>query len=286
LNQYLLVGSAGFIGKTLSKTLIREGLPVVLIDSQTQLKKLMSGAGKFDQFDRVVWAASKVNPVSAEINPGLCEAELKIFQEFLAALKSNGNQNVHFIFLSSAGCLYDGQESAFDETCSAQGTNAYGKLKRQMELALEKSGLPYSILRISNVYGPNQPIGRGQGVIAEWIDAITHGREICVFGQLDSTRDYIYIDDVTDAILALSEGSLSGIYNVGSGTSHSLRDVITILTDLAKEELRVDYRASRPTDRRNFSLEISKILRESSWVPKYSLDLGIKLSLESNTAGK
>jgi UDP-glucose 4-epimerase len=155
-----------------------------------------------------------------------------------------------------------------------------------MELALEKSGLHYSILRISNVYGPNQPIGRGQGVIAEWIDAITHGREICVFGQLDSTRDYIYIDDVSEAILALSESSLNGIYNVGSGRSHSLRDVITILTDLAKEELRVDYRASRPTDRRNFSLEISKILRVSSWAPKYSLDLGIKLSLESNTAGR
>ena len=286
MNQYLLVGSAGFIGKTLSKTLIREGLPVVLIDSQSQLKKLMSGAGKFNPFDRVVWAASKVNPVSAELNPGLCEAEMKIFQEFLTALKSNGNQNVHFIFLSSAGCLYDGQESAFHETCLAQGTNAYGKLKREMESTLEKSGLPYSIARISNVYGPNQPIGRGQGVIAEWIDAITHGREIRVFGQLDSTRDYIYIDDVTDAILALSEGSLSGIYNVGSGTSHSLRDVITILTDLAREDLRVEYQASRPTDRLNFSLEISKILRESSWAPKYSLDLGIKLSLESKIAGR
>ncbi len=282
LNQYLVVGSGGFIGQALSKSLSLKGLPATLIDSNSKLTKFLSDSKAIGEIDKIVWAASKVNPVTAELNSTLCQEEVGTFAQFLLDLKLNGKPHVHVLFLSSAGCLYNGKQDIFTETSEATGTNAYGKLKRQMEVALENSGLNYSIIRISNVYGPNQPIGRGQGVIAEWVNAMVHSREVRVFGSLDATRDYVYIDDVADAILNLSENSLSGIYNVGSGVSNSLGEVVTILKEFVGIDMKIGYNPPRSTDRDFFALDIAKILRESNWTPKYDLGRGIRLSLESN----
>lgn len=282
MNQYLVVGSGGFIGQALSKSLSLKGSPAILIDSNGKLTKFRSDSKAIGAIDKVVWAASKVNPVTAELNAALCQEEVGIFTQFLLDMKLSGKPHVQVLFLSSAGCLYNSKESIFTEVSKATGTNAYGKLKREMEEVLEKSGLNHSILRISNVYGPEQPIGRGQGVIAEWINAIINNQEIRVFGSLESTRDYVYISDVENAILDVSENSLSGIYNVGSGISYTLGEILSILKDLAGKDLKIDYHTSRSTDRSHFSLDITKILRESTWVPRYELGQGIKLSLDSH----
>jgi len=243
------VGSGGFIGQAISKSLSLKGLPATLIDSNSKLANFLSDNKAVSKIDKIVWAASKVNPVSAELRSALCQEEIGIFARFLLNLKLSGNPNAHVVFLSSAGCLYNSNELIFTETSMATGTNAYGKLKYQMELTLQNSGLDYSILRISNVYGPNQPIGRGQGVIAEWVNAIIHSRKVRVFGSLNATRDYVYIDDVADAIVNVSENSLSGIYNVGSGVSSTLGEVVTILKNLAGKDVKIDFLPSRSTDR-------------------------------------
>jgi UDP-glucose 4-epimerase len=262
------VGSGGFIGQALSKSLSLRGSPATLIDSNSKLTNFLSDRKSVGEIDKIVWAASKVNPVTAEINSALCQEEVGTFAQFLLDLKLNGKPNVHVLFLSSAGCLYNSKEGIFTETSEATGTNAYGKVKRKMEVSLENSGLDYSILRISNVYGPDQPTGRGQGVIAEWINEIVHTQEVRVFGSLESTRDYIYIKDVADAILTVSEYSLLGIYNVGSGVSHTLREIVSILKESAGLDMKIDYLEPRSTDRGYFSLDIAKILRESTWAPK------------------
>jgi UDP-glucose 4-epimerase len=193
---------------------------------------------------------------------------------------------LHLTFLSSAGCIYTGDNHPFSEVSEAKGTNKYGKLKRKMELTLANSALSHSVLRISNVYGPNQPIGRGQGVIAEWLNAISQGSEIRIFGNLESRRDYIFIDDLIDAIFLTSEEALPGIYNVGQGFSHSLRDVINVLRVNVGQELKFDFQDARPTDRFDFRLDVSKLLREVSWRPRYDLESGIKFSLNPKLTRK
>jgi UDP-glucose 4-epimerase len=281
LNRYLLIGSSGFIGKAFSKTLLNNGFPSINIESRSQTEKLLATPGILMNIDRVVWAASKVNPVTAELHPDWCSEEFNFFTQFITCLRSTANLNVHLTFLSSAGCIYSGDDENFSETSVAIGTNAYGKLKRRMELALEESGLSHSILRISNVYGPGQPVGRGQGVIAEWINAINLGRPVRVFGNLGSTRDYIYLDDLTNAMLSTSDNKLQGIFNVGSGQSIELRELIRVLASVASKDLEIDYQDARSTDRIHFSLNISKIRTSSSWFPEISLETGIQSSLDS-----
>ena len=281
LNRYLLVGSSGFIGKAFTKTLLNNGFPSVYINSRIQAQELFAKPETLMNIDRVVWAASKVNPVTAELNPILSSEEFNFFAQFISCLKSISNVNVHLTFLSSAGCIYSGDDDCFSETSEANGTNAYGRLKRRMELALEESGLSHSILRISNVFGPGQPIGRGQGVIAEWINAITLGLPVRVFGNLGSTRDYIYLDDLTNAILSTSENKLQGIFNVGKGQSINLQELIRVFTSLTSKDLEIDYQDARSTDRLHFSLSISKIRASSTWFPEISLKTGIKSALDS-----
>lgn len=284
LNRYLLIGSSGFIGKAFSKTLFNNGFSSVNIKSRIQAQELLETPEILMNIDRVVWAASKVNPVTAELHSDWCSEEFNFFMQFISRLKSTSNLNVHLTFLSSAGCIYSGDDEYFSETSVAIGTNAYGKLKRRMELALEESGLSHSILRISNVYGPGQPVGRGQGVIAEWINAINLGLPVRVFGNLGSTRDFIYLDDLTNAILSTSENKLQGIFNVGSGQSTELQELIGVLASVASKDLEIDYQDARSTDRFHFSLNISKIRTGSSWFPEISLEAGIKSSLDSTNS--
>lgn len=286
MNQYALVGSKGFIGNALASAMTARRLSLVQVESRGQLENLMAIPESFQNVDKVLWVASKVNPVSAEMNPELCDQELDVFSRFVSFLSSKGKSSVHLVFVSSAGCVYSGKESIFLETSEATGINAYGRLKYQMENILRNSKLSHSVLRVSNVYGPNQPIGRGQGVIAEWISSINQRREVRVYGQLNSTRDYIFIDDLLEAIIAVAENAVNQIFNIGSGTSSSLQDVISTLNSLTRLSFDVNYESPRPTDRGYFALDNSKILRMTNWYPRYSLERGIEISLSSGISAR
>jgi nucleoside-diphosphate-sugar epimerase len=149
-----------------------------------------------------------------QLRNDLVELELNEWKIFLKSCGSYLQSNQSIIFLSSGGCIYTAGAQSFSEEDEAFGANQYGRLKIAMENELIKSGLPNSILRVANVYGPNQPYGRGQGVIAEWIHSIQNSKEIRVYGELNSFRDYLFIEDLCFAIqLVIEHEGLEKIFN-------------------------------------------------------------------------
>jgi UDP-glucose 4-epimerase len=204
-----------------------------------------------------------------------------VWSQFLDTFVDHGlAKNTRIILLSSGGCTYDGMDSPFKESAPSSGINEYGRFKISMERELQSRDINWIIFRISNAFGPNQLLGRGQGVVAEWADKIKKGEKIPIIGSLDSYRDYIYISDIAGAIVeALSLPNLSGIYNLGSGIGTSLRELLAILSKITGKELEYTHRPARISDRAGYFLDINKIKTDLGWEPKVNIEEGLRRSL-------
>lgn len=276
----VVFGANGFIGSSLTEALRAQGFDV---------NPVTSGINSVDFLKRLdpkskttlVWAASKVNPINANTDRELVLKESASWTQFLNTFIDFGlAQHSRIILLSSGGCTYDGVGSPFKESAPSSGVNEYGRLKILMERELEIRDIPNVIFRISNAFGPNQLLGRGQGVIAEWTHKIKQGERIPIIGALDSYRDYIYISDLVDAIVkAVALPNFTGMYNLGSGVGTSLRELLKMLSTITGKNLDYAHSAARVSDRAGYFLNIDKIRIDLSWAPIVNIEEGLKYCL-------
>src|SRR6185436_17508199 len=132
----------------------------------------------------------------------------------------------------------------------------YASLKLDLEEAFLAGACETSqrsVLRLSNVYGPGQRFGTGQGVVGYWFRALRDGEPIRLFGDPETIRDYVYVDDVAAAFLAAHCASrpLPPVLNIGSGEPTSLRGLVHVLLRAAQRpEHPVHMTEDRPFDRR------------------------------------
>lgn len=277
-----IVGSKGFIGKNLCNYFSDQGYTITQYNSNLPFDlndlKLRQ---EIHSIDVIIWAASKVNPAIADKSPELVLNEFESWTNSLSLLKLENWQG-RLIFLSSGGCVYESGIAPFSEEDPAEGSNAYGKLKSRMETQLRYSGLKHAILRVSNVYGPYQKHGRGQGVIAEWMNCIKNDKPLLVFGSKDNFRDYIYVLDVCRGIDSVLEIESSDTYNLGAGVPTTIGQLLTIFNESARKKLEVIEYSSRNYDRSGFFLDIGKFEKAANWEPNIDIKTGIS-SLFSTT---
>jgi len=280
-SKVLVVGSAGFIGRKLSLAL-KQNCEVVEIPGRSSWNSFNLEYSNLSSFDAIYWCASTVNPATATLHPHLVAMELDTWNSFLDSLASLSKvKTPKVIFVSSGGCIYTDIHEPFAEDSQALGTNDYGRMKLEQELLLRQLDLDFAILRAGNVYGPGQVFGKGQGVIANWINSCLQDGKIEVFGSQESARDYVFIEDFIDAAILVGT-TQHGIFNVASGRQTSLREVVEIFRKLVGGKLQILYGEPRVFDRISYSLDISKIKKTTGWTPVTDLADGIKISLQSS----
>ena len=278
-----MVGSNGFIGKHLVKTLEQSGIEVLSFNSNNlPLNRNGDLNGELLQAHLLIWCASKVNPAVADSSPEIVTSEVEEWKTFIALWKRNAlTKSIPIIFISSGGCVYSSKEIPFAETFACNGINAYGIMKSRMERILIEAEIPFKILRAANVYGPGQPVGRGQGVIAEWINAINKNIPVEVYGSLDSFRDFIHVDDVVAAIIACMQfPNTSSVFNIGSGRATTLQEVMNKLTELSSKDFLILQHEARGVDRQGYYLDIKKAQANLMWQPRVLIQKGLQSCLD------
>lgn len=229
---------------------------------------------EFRSCEKVIWAATSLNPILAETRSDLVEEELFNWARMLNSLSPECE--IHsFIFLSSGGCVYTGKDGPFREEMEATGINKYGAMKAmQEELLLE--ALPQStVVRFSNLYGTGQPHGRGQGVIAEWAYALDAQIPLKIYGDLKASRDYLHKKDAVRAVQSLLDAHSPGVFNVGSGISTSLEEILELFKTFSPSSFLVDQKPGRDFDRKHYKLAIGKFKNRTGWAPSVTLAEGI-----------
>ena len=136
--------------------------------------------------------------------------ELRVFEAFVAelsALPADARDRLTVFLASSVGGAYAGSPGApFTEESPVAPLSEYGRAKLEMEdlirSATRDGGWRTFIARITNLYGPGQDLGKGQGLISVLISGLVTGAPVSVYVPLDTLRDYIYEDDCAAVVEA------------------------------------------------------------------------------------
>jgi UDP-glucose 4-epimerase len=188
------------------------------------------------------------------------------------------------IIVSSGGTVYGPVASLpITENHQTRPISPYGITKLAIDLYAmmyyRNEGLPVIIVRPSNAYGSDQKIGTGQGFLPAAINAIHTNKEVEIYGEHGTIRDYIHVSDVASGILAaLYNGMEGNIYNIGTGVGTSNSEIFDMLKKLAyRDGLKARKRIVQP---RRFDVEAnildsSKLEKECGWIPQIKLKDGI-----------
>jgi UDP-glucose 4-epimerase len=294
----LVVGGHGFIGSHVVDHLVTRGHKVTVFDLGCKRPSKLPGesdkitmiAGDFTKekdlenafagIDAVIHLAWSTTPATAERDPE-DDIRTNVLGTILMLRIAIRHGIKKFIFASSGGTVY----GANDIPCIAEDNKTlpictYGVNKLTVEKFLEvfrqKYGLDYAVLRAANPYGERQDINSGVGAITKFLHCVVHGEPIEIWGDGSISRDFFYVGNLAEAfVLAMEKTTPSYIYNVGSGESRTLKEILRLVSEVTGTSPKIIYNQSRNFDVNHVCLNISRIHRELGWVPTVSLREGI-----------
>lgn len=190
------------------------------------------------------------------------------------------------VFLGS-GEEYGKNKAPFNEKQNVQPVSPYGVSKAAAEniclVFFKIFNYPVVILRPAVVYGPGQ---KNKMFIPSLLNTLVKNQPFKMSGGKQK-RDFIYIDDLIEAILAATVKPVKGeIINIGSGKSYSLKQVVAIARKISGSKGIISFDLPyRQSEIMNYSFDISKAKKFLGWQPAYSLEDGLKEIIRENKDG-
>jgi UDP-glucose 4-epimerase len=230
--------------------------------------------------DFVVHAAAQVSVRVSMDQPAL-DTDLNVtgLVNILAALKNQ--KGAHVVFLSSGGAIY-GEQVAFPakEDHPIKPESVYGLSKRVGEEYLEfwsrTWGVTSTALRLSNVYGPRQNPHGEAGVVAIFCEKLLAGKSITINGSGEQTRDFVFVEDVAEAVGRAVETRVAGEFNIGTAKETSVTALAEQLRALTAPSAEIIYAEAKPGEQMRSCIDNSAAKAKFSWSPKVDFEQGLK----------
>jgi nucleoside-diphosphate-sugar epimerase len=189
----------------------------------------------------------------------------------------------HVILISSGGTIYGNCPSGtkFSEDATIHTGTLYSCYQHQIEILFkERLQDNLTILRLTNPYGPERLRLIGSGFISKAMISATRQTPLNILGNGEEERDYIYEDDFCNIVLSLVDLRINGTFNVGSGRSSSLTEIVRIIEKLTTRNISLRHLPRRPTDIVRSAVDTEKLLNLLSYPKITNLDEGILKTLE------
>lgn len=190
------------------------------------------------------------------------------------------------IFASTGGAIY-GEQECFPATEEhpARPLSPYGVAKLAVERYLyfyhAQYGLHATCLRYANVYGPRQNPHGEAGVVAIFLHRLLAGKPCIINGDGMQTRDYVYVQDVVAANLAVVGRPGFHVYNVGTGRETSVLALYQMLARALGHAKPPIHGPEKPGEQRRSCISSALLAKEVGVAPKYSLEEGIQLTVQA-----
>jgi UDP-glucose 4-epimerase len=290
----IVTGGAGFVGSHLADRLLGEGAEVLAIDDlSTGKADRLAGPAELDVLDVADFDA--LEPVVAKFKPDTifhlaaqASVTVSVSDPWLdEAVNVRGTLNVAeaarragapIVFSSTGGALYGSdapRPTSEDEP--AVPLSPYGASKLAGESYLRawaaSSESPHTICRLGNVYGPRQSPHGEAGVVAIFSHKIWSGEPPTLFGDGAPTRDYVYVEDVTDALVKAA-GS-GGVFNIATGIETPVSRIFELVREAAGSDAEPVLAPLRPGELQSSGLDSSRAAAELGWNASVALDQGI-----------
>jgi len=303
--KVLVTGAAGFIGSNLAEKLARQGQQVVGLDNfndyydpakkranEQRLNRydnfkmieadVRDRQGIFDifaqeKFDRVAHLAALAGVRNAVKYPALyVEVDYNGSQHLMDAAREHGIDN--FVFASTSSVYGSTRQIPFVETdpCD-RPLQPYAAAKRAVEILgytyHHLFDLNFTAIRFFTVYGPN---GRPDMMAYLLADSITKGREIPLYNNGEMYRDWTFVEDITDGVVAALERPLGyEIINLGRGEPVLLNDFVRIMESLAGRQANLVEAPKLAADVVRTYADVGKARRLLDYNPQVSVEEGV-----------
>lgn len=199
--------------------------------------------------------------------------------KFKKFINSFTNSNSHFYLFSS--CYVYPDVPNITENTLLNPETQYGVLRANQEKILVESGIKYTILRLSNIFGYGNFFHVGNfGAIEKFIDLIFNGKEISLHGNGEQIIDYLSKDDLMHLIKILVNYQQNKIYNISSGQSRSILEIAKIMKNIALEKYKIYIEIIKLDENIKLPnspyIQPNKAMQETSWKPSSNLEHAIK----------
>jgi UDP-glucose 4-epimerase len=308
-SKILVTGGAGFIGSHLVVKLAKQGYHVRVLDNLSNgklsnINRLLQGGSvdflKGDIRDvstvkAVVSGVDVVFHLAAQISVPLSILNPKLNNEvnvvgtsnLLNASRSAGVGK--FVFVSSCAVYGEPIYLPIDETHPTNPISPYAESKLTSEQeCIQHSNeheLKTVVVRFFNVYGPKQGLNDYSGVITKFIERIRQKLPLTIFGDGSQTRDFVFVQDITNALLlsSINKDANGQIFNIGTGKATTIKSLAETLLELTDSKVELQFAPERSGDIKHSYANISKANKLLGYKPEFSLRKGLKDLLDENT---
>ncbi len=300
MSKILVTGGAGFVGSNLVDKLILEGNEVVIIDDLSSGKKeYLNPKAKFyqldicsaeladifseEKFDFVYHLAAQIDVRKSVADPVL-DNKINVLGGLNVLENCRQNKVKKIIFASTGGAIYgEAEEIPTTEYYPTYPVSPYGINKLTFEKYLhyyyQVYNLNYAALRFANIYGPRQFKGGEAGVIAIFIDNAVKGLESTMYGDGLQTRDFVYIDDVVQALYLTQEIDCRGEINIGTGEETNLLEIKKQIEKALGKTIIINQAPAKEGEQRRSVLSYKRAQAVLNWQPTVSLEEGVKRTI-------
>ena len=302
IGRVLITGGAGFIGSNLVRSLIANGTAdsITVLDNEVLGdRKILEGLDVefvhgdirdndvvrkvVAKADTIVHLAADTRVIDSIDNPFFnYENNVLGSMNIFMAMREFGVERL--VNASTGGAILGEVPPPVDEDMLPSPMSPYGAAKLAVEgycSAFAASyGLKIASLRFSNVYGPLS-IHKGS-VVAAFMRNIMDGKSITIYGDGSQIRDYVYVYDLCDGIVAAVNAGVNGVYQLGTGIPTTLNALVENMRDVVGQDypIEVTFENARKGEIKDTYCNISKAREAFGFDPATKLPVGLKNTWE------
>jgi len=291
----VVTGGAGFIGSHVVDALLARGDEVHVVDTlETGRRENVPAAatlherdirepagGLYDEIapEAVFHLAAQADVGTSVERPDF-DATVNVVGT-IRVLEEARRHGARVVLASTGGAIYGECDGPASEDAPRRPLSPYGTAKLAAEEYLATwnrlYGSSHVALRFANVYGPRQLAKLEGGVVAIFMDRLRAGEGVTIFGDGEQTRDFVYVGDVVEAILAAG-GQEAGTFNVGTGVETSVNGLFEACCAVAGVAADAAHAPARPGDVRRSVIDVSLAAETLGWRPATALAEGLRLT--------
>lgn len=297
----LVTGGAGFIGSHVVDALVARGCVVHVVDDLSGgVRDNVPAAATFHHLDirdgailelfethrfaALFHLAAQMDVRRSVADPQF-DAQVNVLGllNLMEAGRKHGLEKV--VFASTGGAIYGEPDEAFNgagpqpEEHPQRPLSPYGITKLVSEHYLRfyynVHGVPYVALRFGNVYGPRQNPHGEAGVVAIFAQRMLRGEQPVINGPGTQTRDYVFVGDVVNAVMAGAAYDGADVFNVGTGVETDVNVLFRTINEHVGNDTAEEHGPAKAGEQQRSVLDISKPRTVLGWEPNVSVSEGL-----------